>query len=1409
MRIFTLFSFLLLSVVAALAQPTVNFETGGAGAGYTWNVFENGNNPPPLEIVANPSATGINTSTKVAKFTARADGQVYAGTENARGAFTTFDFSAANTTVKIMVYKSVISPVGLKFVSNGGAQPLKLVSNTKINEWEELTFDFSDLIPNAIPRDGTINIDQLNVFPDHRSGRVENVCYFDNITFSAQSATQNVSLDFEGASYSFTNFDGGAATKIANPNKSGINTSDNVAQMVKGAGATWAGSYLTRSAPVDFSTNKIFKVKVLSPVAGKKLTLKFEDGGAAFEKESIGITTANVWQELIFDYTGVAGLNNSNKKIVFIFDNGTAGDGTVNSTYLFDDVIQTSGTTPPPNLPTLPLDFESSTIPYAFTNFDGGSMTVVSNPNSGGINTSAKVAKMVKSADKVWGGSWIGLAAPIDFSTNKLFKAKIYSPRVGAKVLLKVENQTTGSINYEKEVLTTVANAWEELTFDYSAISTTEAYQKIIFIFDNGTMGDGSANFTFLVDDVKLVTSGTPPPNLPSLPLDFESATIPYNFTDFDGGAMTVVSNPNSGGINTSAKVARMVKSADKVWGGSWIGLAAPIDFSANKLFKAKIYSPRVGAKVLLKVENQTTASINFEKEVLTTVANTWEELTFDYSTIPTANSYQKITFIFDNGTMGDGSANFTFLVDDVRLVAGGTPPPNLPTLPLDFESSTIPYTFTDFGGGAAMVVANPQINGSNNSAKVGKMVKSAPEVYGGSSISLASPIDFSVNKSFKVKVYMPKVGAKLLLKVENLTNAGINFEREATGTVANAWEELTFDYSTINTANQYQKVVLIFDNGTVGDGGANFTYLFDDIRLVASGGGGGLTQMNLPVTFDDATVNYGLAGFGGAEASSIVTDPTLASNKVAKVIKSATAQFWAGTTITALNGTVQTGLSAKVPFTATEKKMNVRVWSPHAGIPVRLKVEDYLDPAKSVETEATSTVANNWETLTFDFATQAAGTAALDLALNYNKASIFFNFGTTGATAGERTYYFDDVKFGVPPAGPQTITFPAISDKTVGDAAFVLTATASSNLPVAYSTDSDKVTISGSTATIVKAGRAVIKANQAGNSSFTAAPEVTRSFCIKPTKPTVTLTEPTAGTFLLTSSSSAGNKWFLDGTAIASATNSTLTVTTPGIYKVQVTVDDCLSEFSADVPISVKGNQTITFPAITDKTVGNAPFSLTATASSTLPVAYSTDSDKVTISGSTVTIVKAGRVIVKANQAGNNSFNAAPEVTRSFCIKPAKPTVTATGADVETITLTSSASIGNKWFLNGTVIPSATNATFSANQPGIYKVQVTVDDCVSEFSSDVPLIVTGDLAGNVNAVNVYPNPAQDYLELVGINGELSNVQLVDLAGRRNPIHFEKRGEVYQANVQHLTLGIYLLQVQDGAVIHRIKVIKK
>lgn len=491
------------------------------------------------------------------------------------------------------------------------------------------------------------------------------------------------------------------------------------------------------------------------------------------------------------------------------------------------------------------------------------------------------------------------------------------------------------------------------------------------------------------------------------LPLDFESSTITYTFTDFGGGVTTVITNPQSSGINTSTKVARMVKGpGGAVFGGSTIALNAPIDFSVNKLFKVKVYSPRVGAKLLLKVENLTDGGISFEKEATCTVANAWEELSFDYTDINTANSYQKLTFIFDLGTVGDGTPNFTWLFDDIRLIQG--PVVIRPTLPVDFESTTIPYAFEDFAGGVATVISNPQSSGINTSAKVARMVKGpGGAVFGGSTLILSGPINFSTNKLFKVKVFSPRVGARLLLKVENITNGGISAEREQATTVANAWEELSFDFSAINTANSYQKLVFIFDLGTVGDGTPNFTFLFDDIRLIS--GGPTLAQMDLPVTFEDPAVDYGLLGFGGATGI-VITDPTLPTNKVAQVTKSATAADFAGVTLT---GAAELGFVNRIPFTAGNTKMTVRVWSPHSGIKVKLKVEVAGDPTKSVETDVINTVASGWETLEFNFANESPGTAAINLATNYNKATIFFNFGVPGSTAGVRVYYFDDVKFG------------------------------------------------------------------------------------------------------------------------------------------------------------------------------------------------------------------------------------------------------------------------------------------------------------------------------------------------------------------------------------------------------------
>ncbi|MEQ1798689.1 MAG: hypothetical protein ABL872_12105 [Lacibacter sp.] len=481
----------------------------------------------------------------------------------------------------------------------------------------------------------------------------------------------------------------------------------------------------------------------------------------------------------------------------------------------------------------LPITFESPTVTYAFNNFDGGGVTVVSNPQSGGINTSAKVGKMIKSAGQVWGGSWIGLGSSIDFSANKIFRMKVFSPRVGAKVLLKVENAANSALNFEKEVATTVANAWEDMVFDYSAINTANTYEHIVLIFDLGTQGDGSANFTFLFDDIRL--TNTIPSSQVNLPLTFDEAGVNYTVVDFGNNITVDAVDPE----NAANKVKKTTKpNGAETWAGTTMstsaGFASKIPFSATATqMTVRVYSPAAGIRIRLKAEDHTNNTKSVETEAITTVANAWETLTFDFANqaagtaaINYAYNYDMASIFFDFNTAGNGKI---FYWDDVKHLAVN-PPPAGPSLPLTFESGT--FTFTDFDGGNATVVANPNSGGINTSSKVGKMIKSAGQPWGGSWIGLSSAIDFSVKKTFKVKVFSPRVGAKLLLKVENQTNGALNFEKEVTTTTANAWEELTFDFSAINTANSYHKIVLIFDLGTMGDGSANFTFLFDDISL-------------------------------------------------------------------------------------------------------------------------------------------------------------------------------------------------------------------------------------------------------------------------------------------------------------------------------------------------------------------------------------------------------------------------------------------------------------------------------------------------------------------------------------------------------------------------------------------------
>ncbi|WP_057953762.1 carboxypeptidase regulatory-like domain-containing protein [Salinivirga cyanobacteriivorans] len=151
----------------------------------------------------------------------------------------------------------------------------------------------------------------------------------------------------------------------------------------------------------------------------------------------------------------------------------------------------------------LPIDFEDGIGSITFTDFDGGVTSIIENPDSSAVDTSDFVAEHIRDGGQVWAGTYITLDGALDFSTNNTFKIKVWSPAVDVPVLFKLENADASQAT-ELTVNTTVANEWEELSFNFDGASSG-VFTKIILIFNNGVLGDGTANSTYYFDDIQFV----------------------------------------------------------------------------------------------------------------------------------------------------------------------------------------------------------------------------------------------------------------------------------------------------------------------------------------------------------------------------------------------------------------------------------------------------------------------------------------------------------------------------------------------------------------------------------------------------------------------------------------------------------------------------------------------------------------------------------------------------------------------------------------------------------------------------------------------------------------------------------------------------------------------------------------
>ncbi|MEK6337374.1 MAG: choice-of-anchor Q domain-containing protein [Acidobacteriota bacterium] len=295
------------------------------------------------------------------------------------------------------------------------------------------------------------------------------------------------------------------------------------------------------------------------------------------------------------------------------------------------------------------------------------------------------------------------------------------------------------------------------------------------------------------------------------------------------------------------------------------------------------------------------------------------------------------------------------------------------------------------------------------------------------------------------------------------------------------------------------------------------------------------------------------------------------------------------------------------------------------------------------------------------------------------------------------------------------TVNTPAPATAAYG-ASFTVAATASSGLPVAYSS-SGVCTNVGDTFTMTSStGTCTVKYDQAGDGNYNAAPQVTESVTAEKANQTITVNTPAPATaangssFTVAATASSGLPVAYSSSGVCTNVGDTFTMTSStGTCTVKYDQGgDSNYNPAPQLTESVtagKANQTITVDTHAPATAANgSSFTVAATASSGLPVAYSS-SGVCTNVGDTFTMTSGtGTCTVKYDQVGDANYNAAPQVTES---------VTACSASVVVVTNTDDSGAGSLRDAIGAACPGST-ITFNipTSDPGfsggVYTITLT-----------------------------------------------------------------------------------------------------
>lgn len=247
-----------------------------------------------------------------------------------------------------------------------------------------------------------------------------------------------------------------------------------------------------------------------------------------------------------------------------------------------------------------------------------------------------------------------------------------------------------------------------------------------------------------------------------------------------------------------------------------------------------------------------------------------------------------------------------------------------------------------------------------------------------------------------------------------------------------------------------------------------------------------------------------------------------------------------------------------------------------------------------------------------------------------------------------------------------QTIKFPALPNKPFGTPAFSISATASSGLPVSIASLTPAVCGVANQVTLLAVGTCSIQATQAGNSVYSAATPITRSFAV--TKAAQTIGFPAVPTPSVSTAPIQMNATATSGLPVtfSSSTTGVCTVTAAGAARFNH-VGTCTltakqggnANYLAATPVTqsftvAQGFQYITFPQIPNPSVAPDPVQVVVTSTSGLPLMFTSSTTAVcTVTAKNlIRFLHVGLCSLTANQSGNADYLPANPVTQTNTIQ-------------------------------------------------------------------------------------------------------------------------------------------------------------